>query len=86
MCLSFSSTSTQIAFGCDNGSVGIFNLRTKELDTVFNDHLTGFKIVSVGMNCNDTELASVSETGTLIIHGLTQESGKGGSIKLETEP
>ena len=34
----FSSSSIYIAFGCDDSSVGIVNVRTKKLETLIRDH------------------------------------------------
>ena len=67
----FSSKSTFIAFGCDDASVGIVNIRQKRVETAIRDHDTAYSIRSVSFNCYDTLLASASSDGELIVNALT---------------
>ena len=68
--IAFSSTSIYIAFGCDDASVGIVNVRSKKLETLVRDHDLAYSIRAVAFNCYDTLLASGSSDGELIVHAL----------------
>ena len=51
--VTFSSDSTLIAFCCDDGSVGVYNIKSKKIEKYYNDHKPDYPIVSVAFNCND---------------------------------
>ena len=70
----FSSKSTFIAFGCDDSSVGIVNIRQKRVETAIRDHDPAYSIRSVSFNCYDTLLASASSNGELVVNALTPDS------------
>lgn len=72
--IAFSSTSIYIAFGCDDASVGIVNVRSKKLETLVRDHDLAYSIRAVAFNCYDTLLASGSSDGELIVHALDTDS------------
>ena len=67
----FSSKSTFMAFGCDDSSVGIVNIRQKRVETAIRDHDPAYSIRSVSFNCYDSLLASASSDGELIVNALT---------------
>ena len=69
----FSSKSTFIAFGCDDASVGIVNIRQKRVETALRDHDAAYSIRSVTFNCYDTLLASASSDGELIVNALSPD-------------
>ena len=60
-----------MAFGCDDGSVGIVNVRTKKLELNIRDHDQAYQIRAVAFNCYDTLLASASSDGELIVNALS---------------
>lgn len=66
--LCFSSKSTFLAYGCDDASVGIVNVRQKRVETALKDHDGAYYIKSVSFNCYDTLLASASSDGELIVN------------------
>ena len=69
--LCFSSQSVYIAFGCDDASVGIVNVRTKQLETLIRDHDQAYSIRAVAFNCYDNLLASGSSDGELVVNALS---------------
>ena len=69
----FSSTSNYIAFGCDDSSVGIVNVRSKNLELILRDHDQAYSIRAVAFNCYDTLLASASSNGELVVNALTPD-------------
>ena len=70
----FSSSSIMIAFGCDDASVGIVNVRSKKLEVVLRDHDQAYSIRAVAFNCYDTLLASGSSDGELVVNALTTDA------------
>ena len=62
-----------ILFGCDDGSVGIFNIKTKTIEEEMRDHDQAFSIRAVSFNTTDTLFASGSSNGELIVRKLIQE-------------
>ena len=56
-----------IAFGCDDASVGILNIRGKIVDLELRDHDPAYCVRAVSFNCTDTLLASGASDGELII-------------------
>lgn len=66
----FSSKSTHLAFGCDDASVGIVNVRQKEVQIVITDHDSAYSIRSVSFNCYDTLLATASYDGELVVNQI----------------
>ena len=73
--LCFSSKSSYIAFGCDDSSVGIVNVKAKRVESAINDHDTAYAIRSVSFNCYDSLLASASADGDLIVNAITFADG-----------
>ena len=71
--IAFSSTSILIAFGCDDASAGIVNVRSKKLETVIRDHDPAYSIKAVMFNCYDTLLATGSSDGELIVNSLDSD-------------
>ena len=69
--LCFSSKSTMIGFGCDDASVGILNMRIKEVEVILRDHDSGYSVRSVSINCVDSLIASASSDGELIVNALS---------------
>ena len=69
--LCFSSKSTMIGFGCDDASVGILNMRIKEVEVILRDHDSGYAVRSVSINCVDSLIASASSDGELIVNALS---------------
>ena len=62
--LSFSSDGSRVAYGCNDGTVGILNLKTKKKDIMQTTHGAN-GIVSVQFNNNDSLLGSASIDGTV---------------------
>tara|TARA_B110000285_G_C14734224_1_gene427853 strand:+ start:189 stop:419 length:231 start_codon:yes stop_codon:yes gene_type:complete len=52
--LGFSSRSSFIAFGCDDGSFGIYNTRTKQVDVATSAASPAYPMKSIGFN-KDTD-------------------------------
>ena len=69
----FSSNSQYVAFGCDDGSVGIVNVRSKQPELSLRDHDQAYQIRAVAFNCYDTLLASASSDGELIVNALSPD-------------
>ena len=69
----FSSNSVYIAFGCDDGSTGIVNVRSKNLEATIRDHDSAYSVRAVAFNCYDTLLASGSSDGELVVNALTAD-------------
>ena len=72
--LCFSSQSVYIAFGCDDASVGIVNVRSKKLEAMIREHDSAYAVRAVAFNCYDTLLASASSDGELAVYSLSIES------------
>lgn len=72
--IAFSSTSILIAFGCDDASVGIVNVRSKKIETIIRDHDQAYSIRAVAFNCYDNLLASAASDGELIVNALETDS------------
>ena len=70
----FSSQSIYVAFGCDDASVGIVNVRSKNLELLLRDHDQAYQIRAVAFNCYDTLLASASSDGELVVNALTPDA------------
>lgn len=82
--LCFSSQSVYIAFGCDDASVGIVNVRTKQLETLTRDHDQAYSVRAVAFNCYDTLLASGSSDGELVVCALSldKQAGEEKSVRI----
>ena len=72
--LCFSSQSVYIAFGCDDASVGIVNVRSKKLEAMIREHDSSFSMRAVAFNCYDTLLASACSDGELAVYSLQIEA------------
>ena len=72
--LCFSSQSVYIAFGCDDASVGVVNVRSKKLEVMIREHDSAYTMRAVAFNCYDTLLASGSSDGELAVYSLSIES------------
>ena len=72
--IAFSSQSVYIAFGCDDASVGIVNVRSKKLELMLRDHDQAYSTRAVAFNCHDTLLASASSDGELIVNALSVDN------------
>ena len=72
--LCFSSQSVYIAFGCDDASVGIVNVRSKKMEVLIRENDAAFSIRAVAFNCYDTLLASACSDGELAVYSLQIES------------
>lgn len=72
--LCFSSQSVYIAFGCDDASVGIVNVRSKKMEVLIREHDTAFSMRAVAFNCYDTLLASACSDGELAVYSLQIDS------------
>lgn len=77
--IAFSATSVFIAFGCDDASVGVVNVRTKRVEASLRDHDPAYSIRAVSLNCYDTLLASGSSDGELFVNALTLDANSGSS-------
>mmetsp|Transcript_11876 Transcript_11876/g.15119 ORF Transcript_11876/g.15119 Transcript_11876/m.15119 type:complete len:207 (-) Transcript_11876:1530-2150(-) len=72
--LCFSSNSVFIAFGCDDASIGIVNVRSKKLEAMIREHDSAYTVRAVAFNCYDTLLASGASDGELVVYSLTTDS------------
>ena len=68
--LCFSSKSSHIAFGCDDSSVGILNVKAKRVETAIRDHDSAYTIRSVSFNVYDSLLATASSDGELVVNQI----------------
>lgn len=59
-----------ILFGCDDGMVGILNLKNKKVDLEYRDHDPAYQVKAVSFNCLDTLVASGSSDGEFIVRTL----------------
>jgi len=59
-----------IAFGCSNGKSGIFSIKYKKVDALYQDHLEGPPIVAVCFNNSDSLIASAANR-TIIVRSLS---------------
>jgi WD40 repeat protein len=60
-----------IAFCCDDGSVGIYNIKEKRIQSVFYEHTLKYTTTSVCFNNNDTQLSSGGIDGKVVVRFLT---------------
>lgn len=49
----FDISNTTVGYGCSNGIVGIFNLKSKKKDILNTTHQVGFPVIAVSFNNND---------------------------------
>ena len=49
----FDFFNTKVGYGCSNGIVGIFNLKSKKKDIMSTTHQVGFPVIAVTFNNND---------------------------------
>ena len=77
----FSSDSTKIAFGCDNGVVGIFNVKTKKIEHSFTDHQEDSEVIAVSFNKADTQIASATKQGEIIVRNYLASPPKSFSFR-----
>ena len=76
----FSSTSNYIAFGCDDSSVGIVNVRSKKLELILRDHDQAYSIRAVAFNCYDTLIASASSNGELVVNARRRHTSDAAAL------
>ncbi|CDW89033.1 protein nedd1 [Stylonychia lemnae] len=70
----YSQDSSFIAYCCSDGTLGIFNLKTKKPELFHdNGHMPGIRMISVSINQNDQLLASASADGIICIRHLQGE-------------
>lgn len=66
----FSSDSSLVAFCCNDGSVGTFNIKNKKIDRIFTDFGTQEELCAVSLNSNDTLMAAASKQGKVVVRSL----------------
>jgi WD40 repeat protein len=71
----FSSKSAQLCFGCDDGSMGILNIRQKAVEVEKRDHDPNYSTRSVSFNCYDNLVCSGCSDGEIIVYQLGEEPG-----------
>jgi WD40 repeat protein len=71
MDLCFSQRSSYIAFGCDDGSFGIFNTRTKAIDIANSPPAPAYTIKSVSFSKEyDAYVVTGSSDGQIIVRAF----------------
>ena len=56
-----------LLFGTDDSSVGLFSLKSKEVELELREHDSAYQVRSVSFNLTDTLIASGSSDGELIV-------------------
>jgi WD40 repeat protein len=72
----FSSDSYVLAYGCSDGTFGLYDIKNKENLRCQNAHDEGIPVCSVALNSNETYLATASKTGKIIVQKLVKNEGK----------
>jgi len=72
--VAFSSNSTLLAYGCDDGMVGIWHIQKKENLFEFKGDLDeAYPVRAVSFNVNDTMVAFASANGQIIVRSIKIE-------------
>lgn len=69
----FNSKSAQLAFSCDDASVGILNIRAKIVEVERQDHDKNYSAKSVSFNCYDNLICSGCSDGEIIVYQLLSD-------------
>ena len=61
-----------IAFACDDGSVGIYNIKEKRVQNIYMEHTSKYPVTSLSFNLNDSQLSSGAVDGKVVVRFLNE--------------